>query len=318
MPARVSVIIPSHNSSATIERAIDSVAAQTYPYVKVYLVDDASQDDTVTLVEAALSKVAQTREHFDYEIVALSVNGGPAAARNAGVRKADDEYVAFLDSDDVWLPEKLERQVALLDANPNVRLCGCQADWVDEEGRFQSKLYEGLPDMMTDGWKVLLWNCFIATPCAVVRRCDLGTEPFDTSLPIGEDRDLWIRLASNGDVALVPEVMVEITVSSFSYMSRNSSLITSVTRPMLEKHMRDFSDSISGLEMLRARGKLCSDIGKVMCSDPAQYWDGFPYMVQAILFHSRRFDCLRYLVLNAPGFNKTKNHLKKAYIHLTK
>src|SRR5690606_9651785 len=108
----------------------------------------------------------------------------------------------------------------------------------------------------------LLWECYIATPCAMVRRSDLGDSPFDQSLRIGEDRDLWIRLASNGAVALAQDNLVLIRRSSSSFMSRHAELIAEVTLPMIRDHLRAYAEMLSPFEKARAIGKLYSEIGK--------------------------------------------------------
>lgn len=311
MSPGVSVIIPTNNAAATIERAIASVAAQSHQNLILHIVDDASSDDTVARAKAALGKIAETRAGFAYDVIECAVNGGRSKALNSGVRAAQSDYVAFLDCDDIWLPKKLEKQIARLEADSNVRLCGCQAERVDENQAVQGELFRNLPDLLVDGWKTLLWEHFIVASCAVVRRCDLGSSPFDESLKVGADRDLWIRLASNGYVALEPEVSVRLAVSQESDQSRNAALIVSDTLPMIEGFLRDFSDSISFAEKLRARGKLHSDIGRALCSDPKQYWRGAQYLVQAVLFDERRFDCLKVLIFSLPILKRVRAIFKK-------
>jgi glycosyltransferase involved in cell wall biosynthesis len=305
MSPKVSVIIPAFNAAGLIAKAIASLRAQTFRDFEVIVVDDASLDATGTEAEAELAMGG-----LPHRVIRLPANGGPSAARNAGVREARGEYVAFLDADDVWLPQKLERQVALLDANPQIRLCGCQAEWVDEGGRALRRLYKNRPTFIPDGWKALLWDCYVATPCAVVRRSDLGSQPFQASLRIGEDRDLWIRLASNGSVALVEEVMVRIKESPTSFMARNASLIAQYTKPMIEKHIQAFSDTLTLREKLRIRGKLYSDIGKGLCSKPGHYARGGTYLLMAAALRHRPLDNLRFAFFTAPGVRHLKKHAK--------
>jgi glycosyltransferase involved in cell wall biosynthesis len=111
MNSSVSVVIPTFNRKELIFQALDSVARQTCPPLEVIVVDDCSSDGTVEALNVA-------RFPFPLTVVSLATNQGPAAARNAGILKARGRYIAFLDSDDVWLPEKLERQVALLGSLP--------------------------------------------------------------------------------------------------------------------------------------------------------------------------------------------------------
>ncbi|MCI0564408.1 MAG: glycosyltransferase family 2 protein, partial [Nitrososphaera sp.] len=105
MAFRISVIIPAYNRVQTIRRAVQSTLDQTYTDIEVIVVDDASTDGTVEAVEAI--KDPRIKVHR------LSQNAGPSHARNCGIRLASGELVAFLDSDDAWLPRKLEKQVRL-------------------------------------------------------------------------------------------------------------------------------------------------------------------------------------------------------------
>lgn len=311
MSARVDIIIPTYNSAATIERAIVSAAVQTYSAINIIVVDDCSQDDTVEICRRVLAREQAARPSLSYTVIVQDKNGGPSLARNAAVRAGEGVYVAFLDSDDVWMPQKLERQIALMDADPAIRLCGGQAQWVDEQGRHLGPLYQNAPDRLENGWKRLMWDCYIGTPSAVVRRCDLGEQPFDPELVVGEDRDLWIRLASNGTVALVQDTVALFQVSQGSYMARHAMAIEKNTRRMLWKHVRDFADHLSLRDVLKIHGKLCSDIGKGYCSEPGTYWKGAGYLLQGIVLHNRRVDCLRHLVLTAPGIRQLKQFIKQ-------
>ncbi len=305
-PPQVSVVIPAFNAARLLPQAIGSVAAQTLRDIEVIVVDDASSDDTEGVACAVL-------EHTGLrgEVVRLPDNGGPAQARNVGVVRARGAYVAFLDTDDVWMPEKLALQSALLDAHPEVTLCGCQADWVDASGRVVGPLFEDLPEIVPDGWKLLLWNCFVATPCALVRRADLGTHPFDPTLRVGEDRDLWIRLASNGAVWLVPRCMARILISPGSFMATHTELVRRCTVPMVERHLARHADALSPFDRLRARASLHSQIGKGLSTAPGQFLESSRHLLLAALSGFRSIDNLRRLAFTAPGVRDIKRHLKE-------
>jgi hypothetical protein len=220
-------------------------------------------------------------------------------------------YVAFLDADDVWLPRKLELQVARMDADPTMALCGCQALWVrgdTDEGR---PLFADLPSTMTDGWKRLLWDCYIATPCAMARRADLGPAPFDTSLRVGEDRDLWIRLARKGAVGLVPEPLARLTISPGSYMARHAGLIASDTAPMIERHLRAYAGEIGARERRLARGKLASDIGKALARERGRYLEAARHLLTAAAHGFAPLDSLRHLALSAPPIRSAADALRR-------
>lgn len=117
----VSVIIPAYNSAKYIGEAIESVFAQTYPVHEINVVDDGSTDDTAKIVQEHVR--AQEHKSTGAQVKYIYQNNkGPAAARNAGIRAATGDYIAFLDSDDIWLSEKIELQIKKFDENPEYRL----------------------------------------------------------------------------------------------------------------------------------------------------------------------------------------------------
>ncbi len=302
---KVSVVIPAFRAAALLPQAIASVAAQTMRDLEVLVVDDASGDDTADAAEGLL------RGHgLAHAVLRLAANGGPAAARNAGVAQARGDYVAFLDADDVWMPDKLALQVALLDAHPRVTLCGCQADWVDGAGRTIGPLFENLPELLPDGWRRLLWNCFVATPCAMARRADLGLRPFDPALRVGEDRDLWIKLASNGAVGLVQPCMARILLGPDTFMATHTELVRRCTWPMVERHLANFADTLTPFDRLRVRGSLHSQVGKSLSGQPGRFLDSSRHLLVAALSGYRPVDSLRHLAFTAPGLRHVKRHVK--------
>lgn len=170
----VSVIIPAYNAAGYLDRAVQSVLAQTYPVTEILIVDDGSRDETFERAEAMPPPVRAIRK----------ANGGPASARNLGAREATGEWLAFLDADDAWLPGKLERQMGL--AAPDVGLVHCL---------YKATIHP--PDFVTfDN----LWerNC-IATSTVVVRADvfgELGGFDEDRELVGVEDYNLWLKVAA--------------------------------------------------------------------------------------------------------------------------
>ena len=121
----VSVVIPTYNRATELPSAIESVLGQTYPSVEVIIVDDGSTDGTEALIQTRFPRVRYLRQS----------NRGPAAARNAGIKAASGPYIAFLDSDDRWMPQKLERQIGLLRERPEVGLVFSTVRFVSRRGR---------------------------------------------------------------------------------------------------------------------------------------------------------------------------------------
>src|SRR5215475_7548246 len=155
----VSVVIATYNRSAQVKEAIDSVLAQSVPVREIIVVDDGSKDDTRHQLSA----------YGDRIVPFFRSNQGASAARNYGMRAARGEWIAFLDDDDVWLPTKIERQMALARGNPKLGLIYCSDYAVDEKLRI---LYtrDAHPQHRGDVFAQLLVKNFIFTSCVIARR----------------------------------------------------------------------------------------------------------------------------------------------------
>lgn len=191
----VSVIVPTYNRAHFLTEAIESVLTQTYQDWELIIVDDGSADDT-----KALSDQCARRDHRIRVI--HQANSGVAKARNAGLRAATGRYIAFLDDDDRWVPEKLERQVAYLDAHPEIGLAFTLAQLVDQELRH----IKVLPQVWRCSFEALLERCFIPLPTVMVRReCLNCVGDFDEALGTSADYDLWLRIARRFEIACLEE-----------------------------------------------------------------------------------------------------------------
>jgi glycosyltransferase involved in cell wall biosynthesis len=193
----VSVILPTFNRADSLGRAIQSVLTQTLSNFELIIVDDGSTDNTVHLV--AGFRDSRIR------LLSLDNNSGAGRARNEGIRAASAELVAFLDSDDEWMPRKLELQVAHLKAStdPRVAVAYCReylySELTKSKRQSQGYIYEG------DLFDHLLRGFWLSTSLLMVKRSSLlSIEGFDESLPSFQDYDLCLRLAhaSNHFVAV--------------------------------------------------------------------------------------------------------------------
>ena len=179
---RVSVVIPTHNRCDLVREAIASVTAQSYADLELIVVDDGSDDGTAEVVQqyAGVRYVYQP-------------NRGVSTARNAGVALARGELIAFLDSDDLWQPRKLEHQVALFDQYPDVQICQTDEIWVRNGVRVNphNKHRKAGGDIFARSLELCL-----VSPSAVMMRRALFEElkGFDETLPACEDYDLWLRV----------------------------------------------------------------------------------------------------------------------------
>lgn len=209
----VSAIIPTYNRADLVREAIDSVRSQTYQNVEVIVVDDGSTDDTLASLKRYGSRI---------RVVSQS-NAGPSAARNHGIRVSNGQLVAFLDSDDLWLPTKIERQVALLEkAGTSVPCClsNITMRWADRE--FTSFAMSWLDPAVTEGiWlnadEVLATRFVLFNQGVMIRRPVLQTiGGFDESLRLLEDAELSMRLSLEGPWAFIQEPLVIWRESSVS------------------------------------------------------------------------------------------------------
>ncbi len=200
--ACVSVIIPTFNRFSLLCRAVDSVLNQTHDDVEIIVIDDGSTDDTPTLFPRQFSSIRYVKvEH----------SGLPAVARNAGIRLAKGELIAFLDSDDQWLPNKLSQQVSVFHKYPTVGLVCSNAFVVRQHEEKPSQPY--LKDDQGHSGLVLpalLEDNFIITSTAMVRRSTLehvGLFCEDRALRAVEDYDLWLRVASQSTIVYLEALL---------------------------------------------------------------------------------------------------------------
>jgi glycosyltransferase involved in cell wall biosynthesis len=200
MPAQqplVSVIIPTFNRARLVQEAIASVLAQDYPRLDVIVVDDGSCDETPAVVATfgtALTCLCQS-------------HAGVSAARNRGVAAARGELIAFLDSDDLWVPHKLTAQVRLFQQQPDVQACYTDEIWIRHGRRVNAKVIH----QKHSGWLFMpsLPRCIISPSAIMLRRTlwdQLGG--FNERLPACEDYDLWLRLTLAVPVFLLPERLI--------------------------------------------------------------------------------------------------------------
>lgn len=188
----ISCIIPAFNSERYVGEAIESVLAQTYRQLHVVVADDGSTDATVSVVQAYGSRVDLVQQ----------ATAGPAATRNLGLNRARGEFVAFLDADDVWHPEKLERQMARFAARPELDLCITQVQmvWADELAD-EAHYYRDAPRTApVAGY---------STPALLARRAIFESVGiFDTRLWFADATDWFMRAEEAGAVLeLLPEVL---------------------------------------------------------------------------------------------------------------
>jgi glycosyltransferase involved in cell wall biosynthesis len=204
----VSVVVPAYNRAELLIGAMESVWQQTYRPIELIVVDDGSEDDTCARVMQWAGRHTDEPD-FDFHYLHQE-NSGANAARNLGIQNAIGELVAFIDSDDRWLPRKLEKQVPLFFKDPEVGAVYCGIGLVDLDSGIRTPVGRR---SYPEGWllpKLLIRDVTAGTPCYLIRReCFDKVGYFDVSLPARQDWDMWIRLSTSYKFACVPELLVE-------------------------------------------------------------------------------------------------------------
>lgn len=208
-PGRISVIIPTYNRGAVLERAIKSVLNQSYCNFEIIVVDDGSTDNTHRILE----KYGRQIRYFS------QLHGGVSSCRNFGLEKSEGTWVAFLDSDDYWLPEKLERQIQFVQQHPEFLIVQTDEKWI-RHGKFVNPMKK---HRKYGGWifKQCLPLCIVSPSAVMVHQRvfnDVGV--FDENLPVCEDYDLWLRVARKYPIGLIEEKLIVKTGGHSDQLSR--------------------------------------------------------------------------------------------------
>lgn len=208
-PTKISVIIPTYNREVTLERAIKSVLAQTHRNFELIVIDDGSTDNTSLIIDKYNRKI----RYFS------KLHAGVSSARNLGLEKSEGTWVSFLDSDDYWLPGKLERQMEYLTNHPGMMIVQTEEQWIRN----------GVPvnpmkkHKKHSGWifRYCLPLCIVSPSAVLIHQKvfnDVGV--FDESFPVCEDYDLWLRIAIKYRIGLIPEKLIVKTGGHADQLSR--------------------------------------------------------------------------------------------------
>ena len=193
----VSVIIPTYNRSSLVLEAVESVFKQTFVDFELIVVDDGSIDGTAEALNQYKGQV----------VYSFQDNRGVSTARNLGIQMARGQWIAFLDSDDLWLPGKLDSQIQFFSQNPEALICQTEEIWIRNGRRFnplkKHQKYSG--DIFVPSLRLCL-----VSPSAVMIKRDLFERVgyFDEALPACEDYDLWLRISAQFPIFLIDQPLV--------------------------------------------------------------------------------------------------------------
>lgn len=234
----VSVIIPAYNSEKTIRQTIESVLNQTLSDFELIVINDGSQDATLDIV----SSIADPRlKVYSY------ANAGGAVSRNRGFSHSSGEFIAFLDADDLWTPDKLEAQLKALQANPQAAVAYSWLDSIDESNQFVRCGCHFTEN--GDVFVKLLLTCFVESGSnpLIRRQAFIDVGGFDESLTASQDYDLYLRLADRYHFVAVPipQILYRLSSNSMTANVRRQEVTSVLVRERaFERSCRDLPEQI--------------------------------------------------------------------------
>ena len=271
---KVSVVIPAYNAMTYLPETVESVLRQTFTDFEVLIIDDGSSDPvkqwTAQVVDPRVKLISQE-------------NQGLSGARNTGIAHAQGEYIAFLDADDLWKPTKLEKQVHCLDNNQTVGLVHTWMLLVNEQGKSTGNVMKS--SLVGNVWEQLVEKNTIACPSVIVRRCcfeQVGV--FDQDLRSVEDWNMWIRIATRYQFALIEEPLVCYRQLSNS-MSKNCQIMEQSFHTVIE---RAFEQATSELLYIKNRSYSHANLclaWKALQSENRDYKLGLHFRRQAVSYY---------------------------------
>lgn len=259
--------MPTFNRAAFLAGAIDSVLAQTVRDCEIIVCDDGSTDRTPEVLEAYHGRVRALRKP----------NGGVASARNLALAHATGRYVAFLDSDDVWLPHKLEVQLAYLEAHPDTELLSADYAVLPNAGADPSEVPKSVMFRGRPSFAELFEGNYIATTTVIARRAGLERVGlFDESLVRGSDYEMWLRVANEYPIDHLPGVVA---------------------------HYRRHADSLTGPDLVKAYQAYLDATGCFLAKVPdtldrlgmskRAYWGNYYYHLGLALYSAGQLGLAR-------------------------
>ena len=240
---KISVIIPTYNRAFFVKEAVESVLKQTWKPEEILVVDDGSKDDTLNVLSGFGEKIRIIRQE----------NKGVSAARNRGLQEARCDWIAFLDSDDMWAPKKLEKQKNALYEQFDYNICYTNEEW-RRNGRWVNP---GKRHQKYTGWiyEKCLPLCIISPSSVLIHKSVFTkTGVFDESLPACEDYDLWLRMTSSYPVLYLSEKLIVKRAGEWEQLSKLHSLDKYriiALRKMLDGSDLSLSEIQATREMLR-------------------------------------------------------------------
>ena len=286
------MVIPTYNRADCVQVAIQSVLQQTYRNLEIIVCDDGSTDNTVEVV-----KSIQTVSELLIRIEILPYNLGVSAARNRAIFSAQGELIAFLDSDDSWLPEKLNKQVNFLDSNPGYIGVACALE-NQVVGRKLNK-YKLINNFnSSDDIFQFLFSCSITTSCFLVKKDALILAGlFDLTLKCSEDRDLWWRLPRLGRIGFIDEPLVKYLRHSNSLSKSHASIVGKTYIPVVAKTVWYWRDKLTKKQQRKIISNAHLTVAYDACSS-GKIFLSIKHSLIAMLYNNHFSQAIKLIVSN--------------------
>ncbi len=225
----VSVIMNCLNCAKYLREAVDSVFAQTYTNWEIIFWDNASTDNS-----AKIAKSYDKRLRYFRSSKTVSLG----KARNWALKEAKGKYIAFLDCDDIWLPQKLEKQISLLESTPKAGLVYSNSIFFDQKTGKERLLYKSKNQPTGNVFRMLLSHYFLSLETVIIRKKALDnlTEWFDERFNLVEEADLFIRISHDWDVIYIHEPLAKWRIHEDSWTSKKIGLFATELEMMLNKY----------------------------------------------------------------------------------
>lgn len=296
---KVSIILPTYNRAKTLHTAIQSVLSQTFSDFELIIIDDGSMDNTEEIVKGFRD------DRIKY--IKCKENKGAPIARNIGIRSAEGEYVAFQDSDDEWLPQKLEKQMKIFEAAPADVDIVYTGFWQKKDDRQRYIPYNSVRQKEGDILSELLKESFISTQTILLRKkCFERSGMFDENLPRLQDWELVIRLAKHYNFKFIDEPLLVAYYTPDS-ITANCKVHIKALEMILAKHFEDFAKD---KKILAKRYFYLGELS-YLYGEPQK---GKNYYLKAVKLNPLNIKLLLAVILGQSAFNAVKlfyQNLKK-------
>ncbi len=250
----VSIILPTYNCAAFLPHSIGTILSQTYNSYEIIVIDDGSTDNTKEVLYPFMQRIKYIRSEQ---------NKGLPTARNIGIRPAQGKYIAFIDADDLWLPEKLQTDIEYFETHPEVSMVYSKHINIDEKGDdLDGNTKRQLPsgNIFTQLFSV---QNFIITSSVVVRKEVFETTGlFDEQLFNCQDWDMWLRIAFHFKVAGIDKPLVKYRHNPYS-LSKNRNNVLKYQKIIIDKIYNKFKDKENGINEKLYKKRLASHYAKV-------------------------------------------------------